>query len=146
MKPFKISPLIAGLAISTMLLASPALAQAMKFTANMDAAHEVPPTKSEGSGVVTIVYDPDTKTMQWTLEYSGLTGEAIAAHFHGPATVGENADVAVPIPDTKTGTKGSATLTDEQAADLTSGKYYVNVHTEKFPDGEIRGQVEQASE
>ena len=67
-----------------------------------------------------------------------------APHFHGPAAKGENADVAVPIEDPKSGAKGSATLTDAQAADLTAGRYYINVHTAANPDGEIRGQVEKA--
>ncbi|WP_312033073.1 CHRD domain-containing protein [Ensifer sesbaniae] len=29
-------------------------------------------------------------------------------------------------------------------ADLQAGKWYLNIHAEKFPDGEIRGQVEKA--
>ena len=143
MKHFNYTPLLAGLAIA-ILAASPVLAKEMKFSAKMDGSHEVPPTDTKGSGIVHATYDPSTKTLSWTLEYKGLTGEATAAHFHGPAAPGENADVAVPLPDAASGSKGSATLTDEQAADLESGKYYVNVHTEKYPDGEIRGQVEKA--
>ena len=37
--------------------------------------------------------------------------------------------------------KGSATLTDAQASDLQAGMWYFNLHTAKYPDGEIRGQV-----
>ncbi len=37
--------------------------------------------------------------------------------------------------------KGKATLTAAQAADLTAGRWYVNLHTAKHPGGEIRGQV-----
>ncbi|MGN6102228.1 MAG: CHRD domain-containing protein [Devosia sp.] len=40
--------------------------------------------------------------------------------------------------------KGHATLTAAQVADLEAGKWYFNVHTAKNPNGEIRGQVEQA--
>ncbi len=47
--------------------------------------------------------------------------------------------------DAKSGATGSATLTDAQAADLTAGKYYVNVHTAAHPGGEIRGQVEKSA-
>ncbi|NRQ17464.1 hypothetical protein BHMPCIPO_04726 [Ensifer sesbaniae] len=39
---------------------------------------------------------------------------------------------------------GSAEIPDEQIADLQAGKWYLNIHAEKFPDGEIRGQVEKA--
>ena len=44
-------------------------------------------------------------------------------------------------PNTASGSEGSATLTDAQAADLMAGKYYVNIHTEANKGGEIRGQV-----
>ena len=37
--------------------------------------------------------------------------------------------------------KGSATLTPEQAQQFTAGEWYVNVHTQANPGGEIRGQV-----
>ena len=57
--------------------------------------------------------------MTWKLTYSGLSGPATAAHFHGPAEAGKNAGVAVPIPNAGTSpVEGSATLTDAQAADL----------------------------
>ena len=73
---------------------------------------------------------------------AGLSGPATAAHFHGPAEAGKNAGVEVPIPNAGTSpVEGSATLTEAQAADLTGGKLYVNVHTAANPGGEIRGQV-----
>lgn len=36
---------------------------------------------------------------------------------------------------------GEATLTDEQPADLRGGKWYFNVHTAMYPDGELRAQL-----
>lgn len=138
-----LSSLMAGAAVAAML-ASPALAEMVKFSATMDASQEVPPTSSAGKGTADISFDTESKMLEWTLDYSGLSGDATGAHFHGPAAAGENADVAVPIPDPKSGAKGSATLTDAQAADLMAGKYYVNVHTAANPGGEIRGQVEKA--
>ncbi len=65
----------------------------------------------------------------------------MAAHFHAPAEAGTNAGVAIPITMTPSPLKGSATLTDEQAAALTSGKMYVNVHTDAHKGGEIRAQL-----
>ena len=135
----------AALTIGTMLAtASPAFAEMMTMKVTLDAAQEVPPNDSAGKGTADVSFDTESKKLDWTLEYSGLTDEATAAHFHGPAAKGENADVAVPIEDPKSGAKGSATLTDAQAADLTAGRYYINVHTAAHPDGEIRGQVEKA--
>jgi hypothetical protein len=133
--------IFATLAITaTVAFAGPAFAE--KFKAVMDGKSEVPPTTSTGTGTVDVDYDPATKKLTWKLTYTGLTGPATAAHFHGPAAVGENAKPSVPIPGaTSSPAEGSATLTDAQAADLEAGKYYVNVHTGANPGGEIRGQV-----
>jgi hypothetical protein len=125
---------------ATVAFAGPAFAEKMKAT--LDAKSEVPPNASAGTGTADIDYDAATKKLSWKLSYSGLTGPATAAHFHGPAEPGKNAGVAVAIPNATTSpTEGSATLTDAQAADLMAGKYYVNVHTAANPGGEIRGQV-----
>ncbi|MCP4619330.1 MAG: CHRD domain-containing protein [Bradyrhizobium sp.] len=121
-------------------LAGPAFADKLKAT--LDGKSEVPATTSAGTGTADIDYDPASKKLSWKLTYSGLSGPAIAAHFHGPAEAGKNAGVAVAIKDVATSpVEGSATLTDEQAADLIAGKYYINIHTAANPGGEIRGQV-----
>lgn len=118
----------------------PAFAE--KFKATLDGKSESPPTTSSGTGTADIDYDATSKKLSWKITYSGLTGPATAAHFHGPAEAGKNAGVAVPIPNAGTSpVEGSATLTDAQAKDLTDGKLYVNVHTAANPAGEIRGQV-----
>lgn len=125
---------------ASVALAGPAFAD--KYKASLNAKSEVPPNASAATGTANINYDPATKKLSWTLTYSGLTGPATAAHFHGPAEAGKNAGVAVAIPNAgKSPVEGSATLTAAQAADLVAGKYYVNVHTQANPGGEIRGQV-----
>jgi hypothetical protein len=133
--------MLATLALGTAIaFAGPAFAEKMKAT--LDGASEVPPNTSAGKGTADIDYDAASKKLTWKLTYSGLSGPATAAHFHGPAEAGKDAGVAVAIPNaTSSPTEGSATLTDAQAADLLTGKYYVNVHTAANPKGEIRGQV-----
>jgi hypothetical protein len=117
-------------------------AETVKFKANMDAAQEVPPNDSKGKGTADLTYDTTSKNLTWTITFDGLTGPATVAHFHGPAETGKNAGVALLIGQTPTSpAKGSATLTDAQAADLTAGRWYVNVHTAANRGGEIRGQV-----
>src|ERR1700704_5296832 len=132
---------LATLAIgAAVAFAGPAFADKMKAT--LDGKAEVPPNTSAGKGSADLDYDAATKKLTWTLTYSGLSGPATAAHFHGPAEAGKNAGVKVPIANaTSSPAEGTATLTDEQAADLLAGKYYVNIHTAANPGGEIRGQV-----
>ena len=125
---------------TTVMFAGPAFAD--KYKAALDGKSEVPPNASTGTGTADIDYDPASKKLTWKLTYSGLSGPATAAHFHGPAEAGKNGGVALAIPGaTSSPAEGSATLTDAQAADLAGGKYYVNVHTAANPAGEIRGQV-----
>ena len=120
--------------------AGPAFADKMKVT--LDSKSQVPPNTSAGTGTADLDYDTASKKLSWKITYSGLSGPATAAHFHGPAAAGANAGVKVPIPNPATSpVEGSATLNDEQAADLLAGKYDINVHTAANPGGEIRGQV-----
>ncbi len=121
-------------------LASPASADKMKAT--LDGKSEVPTNTSAATGTADLDYDAASKKLTWKLTYSGLSGPATAAHFHGPAEAGKNAGVVLPITNaTSSPADGSATLTDAQAADLMAGKMYINVHTAANPGGEIRGQV-----
>ena len=125
---------------ATIAFAGSAAADKMKAT--LDGKSEVPPNTSAATGKADLDYDPASKKLRWTLTYSGLSGPATAAHFHGPAEAGKNAGVAVAIPNaTSSPVEGSATLTDAQAADLVAGRYYINIHTAANPGGEIRGQV-----
>src|ERR1700759_2570057 len=88
------------------IVAGPAFAE--KFKATLDGKSEVPATTSTGTGTADIDYDPATKKLSWKLTYTGLSGPATAAHFHGPAAAGENAKVSVAIPGaTSTPAEGS---------------------------------------
>lgn len=96
---------------------------------------------STGKGMGMFTYDAATHTLTYDVTYEGLTGPAVAAHIHGPAAEGANAGPVVPFPSAASPIKGTATLTDAQAADLAAGKYYVNVHTAANKGGEIRGTI-----
>lgn len=138
----KFNVLLATFAVSaSVAFAGAASAETMKMKATLDGKSEVPANTSAGTGTADITYDTSAKKLSWKMTYSGLTGPATMAHFHGPAEPGKNAPVAVPITPATSPSEGSATLTDAQAADLMAGKYYVNVHTEANKGGEIRGQV-----
>jgi hypothetical protein len=133
---------LAGLAVAALLVATPAFAEMMSFKADLKGASEVPPTTSQGTGNMTMTYDTASKKLAWKGTVSGLSGNATAAHFHGPAEAGKSAGVLVPAPGVTTGAfDGSATLTDDQAKALMAGQTYFNVHTAANPNGEVRGQV-----
>jgi hypothetical protein len=91
------------------------------FDAKLSGAAEVPATTSTGTGSLTATLDKGSNVLRWRLSYAGLTGPAMAAHFHGPALPGANAGVVVPIPIAMNPAEGQATLTAPQVADLMAG-------------------------
>jgi hypothetical protein len=125
--------------------AAPGHAETVPLKAQLSGGSEVPPVTSQAKGNATASFDTASKKLTYKVDYSGLSSDATAAHFHGPAEPGANAGVVVPIgtpgQPLKSPAEGSATLTDAQAADLLAGKWYVNVHSKNHPAGELRGQV-----
>ncbi len=124
------------------MFALPALAEEMKYTADLSGASEVPANESAATGSADVTVDTEAKTVSWTVSVQDLTGEPTAAHIHGPAGEDENAPPVIDMSDSIM--EGSADITDEQIGELQDGQYYVNVHTEEYPDGEIRGQLAAA--
>lgn len=94
-----------------------------------------------GLGSASMTFNSLTNEFIWFVGWQDLTGPPTAAHFHGPAAPGMNAGVQITIDHTSNPAIGSAFLTGGQATDLLAGLWYVNIHTEAFPGGEIRGQV-----
>ena len=120
------------------------------FTATLSAAAEVPtpgPTGASGSAAITT--DDKTGEVCYAMTVEGLAeGDSItAAHIH-EGSVGVAGDVVVAL---FTETQGSLEgCIQDVDADLlvaivaSPQSYYVNVHTESYPDGAVRGQLEHA--
>jgi hypothetical protein len=130
--------------LSTLAAASalaPALAETIKYKADLTSANEVPPNDSGAKGTIEATYDSDAGTLSWSGNYSGLSGPAVAAHFHGPAAAGANAPPLVPVDASKSPFEGSAKITADQAKEFADGVVYFNIHTAKNKGGETRGQL-----
>ena len=132
---------LAGIAVC----AASSQAAPLSFKVALTGAQQVPPVQTTATGTADLTYDPATRMLIWSVTSSGLSGPATMAHFHGPASEGKNAPPVIwlsekgaPVPNP---IKGRATLTPEQAQQFTAGEWYVNVHTQANPGGEIRGQV-----
>jgi hypothetical protein len=134
---------IAWAAAAVLCVAGPVSADALHFSTALKGADEVPSNTTTGTGKVEATLDTATKKLTYAVTYSGLTGPATMAHFHGPAAPGANAPPTVPVPTSALASpmNGDATLTDAQIADLKAGKWYFNIHTAAHPGGEIRGQL-----
>jgi hypothetical protein len=131
----------AALALAAALTAGAAHAEIVHIAATLTGADEVPGNTTAGKGEVTGELETTERVLVYRATYSGLTGKATMAHFHGPAAPGANGPPMVVVKDPASPISGTAILTQEQINNLLAGKWYFNVHTQANPGGEIRGQV-----
>jgi hypothetical protein len=97
--------------------------------------------RARGTFTATVTKSGTAGVITWRLTFSKLTGRATAAHIHrgqpgraGPVIV----SLCAPC---KSGARGKATVDASVLEALESGRTYVNIHTRKNPQGEIRGQI-----
>ncbi|HAV61958.1 MAG TPA: hypothetical protein DCY13_06295, partial [Verrucomicrobiales bacterium] len=117
------------------------------FQARLAGVYERPNrvnTPAKGFGAFVLAGDQ----LSFNIHYQGLTGPAISAHIHGPATVDQSIGVLIDLDSYKgagfgaSGTfVGTVTLTPAQLAAVVDGLTYVNIHTSAHQPGEIRGQI-----
>lgn len=145
MKKVVVLAALAAIAALTLTAVSTAsMGVAMKVTAKLNAAQEVPAqvvkdTAAKGTFTGTLT----GKKLKWKLTYSGLTGPASAAHIHIGA-MGKAGNVLISLcAPCSSGVHGTATLTKSALQQLKKHLLYVNVHTVKNPNGEIRGQLSE---
>jgi hypothetical protein len=114
------------------------------FAAQLTGLFEVPPVESTGSGLALVAVNDKADRMFWNLAISGVETPTIA-HIHDNVS-GANGPVAFDLLAGATLTTGipvtgSAPISASHFANLLEGRNYVNVHSESFSGGELRGQL-----
>lgn len=145
------SPVLLGAAMSLAL--APAALAAETFTTELSGENAVPPIEVDATGEATVTISDDEQSVSWDITYSDLTGPPAAGHIHHGAA-DENGPVMIPFDSvTETGTSGTFAASAYQGGEglpedwdgvleaIRSGNSYVNIHTEAYPGGEIRGQL-----
>jgi hypothetical protein len=134
--------------LSAMTFSITAAAQ-QKFSVYLNGRQEVPANNSPGNGDCLVTLNGPETQVSVTCNYRNLTSNVVGAHIHDNGPVGVNGPIRFDFNFTggATGTIGplSFTTTPAQVADLRSNKWYVNIHTSNFSNGEIRGQIKRAN-
>lgn len=130
----------AGAALGIAALAAAQPAKEIMVGAKLDAMQEVPhATAPNATGSFTA--DIVGGKLKWRLTFSGLTGPASAAHVHAGA-MGKAGNVLVALcGPCRSGQSGTVKVSPMVVAEIKKHLAYVNVHTAKNPNGEIRGQL-----
>ena len=131
--------------IATLALASAVQAAPTTLTATLAGVTEGEnPGDPDGTGTASVTLDPETGEACWNLTAEGI-GPVLQSHIHVGAE-GESGDVVVPLDTDGFDGTSEACVQDQDAAALQAiiddpAGYYVNLHTEEFQAGAIRGQL-----
>jgi hypothetical protein len=133
---------LSALAVLTVSRAESA-ADDIVFTATLTDEDQSTPTYSPGSGYAEVRLERATLKITWKVTYRGLTSKPIAAGLYGPENVGANAGqvVNLGVNGLASPIQGSEVLSDGVFQYLITGRVYVNIHTARYKDGELRGQL-----
>ncbi len=132
--------ILAPAVLGATLLAIPAHADTVVFTATLDGASEPAGGDPKASGTFRASVETSTGDVCYTLITKNLA-PAMAAHVHEGAA-GANGSPVINIDVTGDDEYCLAAQTELlQAMAANPGNYYVNVHTKDFPAGAIRGQL-----
>jgi hypothetical protein len=112
------------------------------LTTKPDSNTQIPPTASDGSAQIDLVYDDATRQLRWKAVWANLTSPISDIRFFGPAAPGQSGPPTLIWPGPfGPRYEGRAILTPQQAADMLGGLWYITISTMNYPGGEIRGQL-----
>jgi hypothetical protein len=116
-------------------------ARQLTFFAVMTGGQVVPPSPSNAMGMAYVTLDDRTKRVCYSITYSPLQGVETEAHLHGAPTGETNAVLydMPPLGTPKVNCVGPIKPAEEKL--LKKGRMYINIHTDLYVAGEIRGQV-----
>jgi CHRD domain len=112
----------------------------------LNAAQEVPSPTGAVSGAggtfsATVTKSDTGASVSWQLSFTGLTGDAIAAHIHTGAVGSPGPVVLALCGPCSSPLSGTGTVPQAVVDAIQAGTAYVNVHTVTNKGGEIRGQL-----
>ncbi|MCP4541056.1 MAG: CHRD domain-containing protein, partial [Chloroflexi bacterium] len=120
---------------------APTFSASATFDIDLSGKQQVPANMSMQMGTATIELDESLGLIRASVDVSNVEGVQ-AVHIHD-GDIGRNGDVAFGFESAGDGTYTLAetSVDADLIEDLLGGEWYVNVHTETFSDGELRGQI-----
>lgn len=123
-----------------MFMVSANLYAVQPTTFSLKGSSQVPAVTTSATGMGQITVLPD-HTVSGSIKTTGIV--STMAHIH-EAAAGKNGPPIITLTKTTSDSytvPAGAKLTDSQYASYMANNLYVNVHSAKYPDGEIRAQL-----
>jgi hypothetical protein len=129
---------VIGVAVPAVALASPA--KQLEFEAYLTGKSEIPKAASKGKGTVNLTMT--SSKVCWKFTKVGGFDKPVVAHIHKGTATTANGPVVVPLGD-RYAAKGCTTSTSAIVRAIVKNPkgYYVNIHSTKYPNGAVRGQL-----
>jgi hypothetical protein len=110
------------------------------YIAVLDGLQNSPPLPQvTATGNATLVLNEAGTELSFTVTYQGLSSAEIGAHIHN-ARPGLNGPIAFTLP-MGTPKAGIWQIPPDMVVELQAGRLYINVHTDTYSTGEIRGNI-----
>lgn len=133
---------VAALTLGLAGCAHRAPVEAELFHATLEAAPNDAGQGNSAGGRATLRYIARGRLLHWEIVHAGLSGPVAGVHVHGPAGPGQVGGIVFPLSGMGASPpRGQLRISPEQYGQLSSGQWYVDLHTARFPQGELRGQV-----
>ena len=126
--------------LALVLVTLPALADTIKLVAGLTGG---PGSPVGAGGSSEFTFDTATNQLTYFVRYQNLSGDVTSADVHGPGRPADNAPVIFHFVDSDSPIEGTKTLSQSQASELLNGQFYLELDTNSYPAGEIRGQIHQ---
>ena len=110
------------------------------FIAMLNGQQNVPPLPQvTATGSATLVLNQAGTELSFTITYQGLSSTEFGAHIHN-ARPGLNGSVVFTLP-LGTPKAGIWQIPPDMVTELQAGRLYINIHTDTYSTGELRGNI-----
>lgn len=129
---------------------TPTATTPVTFALKLSSESTVPQVDASGSGTGSLTLNRDSGLLSGSVTVSGLSSNITVAHIHS-AIAGLAGLPIITLQQDATNTllltvPANTTLDAVQITAIQNSEYYINVHTDNNPAGEVRGQIVAANQ
>lgn len=132
---------VAVLALSPLTASAESPPSEVTYSVTLEGCQRSPVVSTAARGSALVRMSLFSDVMTYSVAFADLGSAEVSAHIHGPAARGADGPIVFTLP-LGTSKDGTFNLTPQQQGELQSGRWYIDIHSVDWPDGELRGQID----